>query len=158
MIDPKHLLDYVIQPVLKDLDLWSAPAERLLLGTACQESACGQYLVQLGNVKGGGLGIYQMEHETHQDIWLNFLNAGKRLSLIEKISNWTDEFDSDKMIGNLYYATAMCRVHYLRDPKPIPHFLFEQAQYWKRVYDTEKGAGTVQNYMNNWNRFVSPGD
>jgi hypothetical protein len=160
MIDSTHLLRYVIRPVLTDLDLWSEPAERLVLGTACQESHCGRWLVQLGDVPGGGLGIYQMEPATHDDIWKNFLNHRKAIaskimdlrSIPVTVANYAGD-----MVGNLYYATAMCRIHYLRDPEPLPDDLRGQAEYWKRVYNTHLGKGTVEEYMNNWNRYVPQG-
>jgi len=151
MIDPIQLLKYVIRPTLRDLGVWSVNAEQLVLGTACQESACGEYLVQLGN--GPALGIYQMEPATHADIWRNYL-PGRALAT--KVSDLAIHagLDADEMIGNLYYATAMCRVHYLRVPSAIPSGLRKQAEYWKRHYNTELGAGTVDEYIQSWERFV----
>lgn len=149
MIDPTHLLKHVIRPVLKDLDLWSEPAERLVLGTACQESHCGQYLVQLGG--GPALGIYQMESATHDDINGNFL------SYQEELQNKMDrlfKMDAVEMVGNLYYATAMCRIHYYRAPEIIPEDLPGQAKLWKLRYNTPLGKGTVNEYLNNWQRYV----
>ena len=49
MIDSVHLTKYVIRPVLKIWGLHSENAERLVLGTACQESHCGLWLKQLGD-------------------------------------------------------------------------------------------------------------
>ena len=153
MIEPTHLLQLVIRPVLRDLGLWSGAAEQLVLGTACQESQCGRYLVQLGGVKEGGLGIYQCEPATHEDIFVNFL--ANRPELEAKVCNLSvSKTYDDDLIGNLYYATAICRIHYLRDRAPIPSYLAAQAEYWKRVYNTEQGKGTVQQYMSNWNKFV----
>jgi hypothetical protein len=150
MIDPIHLLKYVIRPVLKDLDLWSVEAEQLVLGTACQESKCGEYLVQLGG--GPALGIYQMEPATHDDIWKNFLNY--KVDLIDRLAAFYINGISKELIGNLYYATAMCRIHYLRVPEKIPVGLHPQAAYWKKYYNTPLGAGTVNEYINSWERFV----
>jgi hypothetical protein len=160
MIEPKQLLEYVIRPVLKDLNLWTEAAERLVLGTACQESQCGRYLKQLGT--GPALGIYQMEPATHDDLWANYLRQNRWL-LHDTVwdaarAQYGDKqvIDSKELIGNLFYATAMCRVHYLRIPSKIPDYLAGQAQYWKTHYNTELGAGSVQDYLNSWNRFVTP--
>jgi len=156
MIEPSHLLKYVIRPVLKDLGLWSVPAEQLVLGTACQESECGRWLHQLG--AGPALGIYQMEPATHNDIWDNFLEY--KPDLVEKLKRFHINLAEDtecELMGNLYYATAMCRVNYLRMPGAIPDYLGGQAQYWKTFWNTELGAGTIQEYIDNWNRFVKPG-
>lgn len=156
MIDPVHLLNYVIRPVLKDLELWSPQAERLVLGTACQESQCGRWLRQIGT--GPALGIYQMEPATHNDIWENFLKY--KGGLKGKLLSYTPErrqMDANEMIGNLFYATAMCRVHYLRVPDKIPEELPSQAAYWKIHYNTEQGAGKPSEYILAWYRFVPTG-
>jgi hypothetical protein len=143
VIDPDHLRQYVIRPTLKTIGLWSENAERLLLGTACKESDCGRWLKQLGG--GPALGIYQMEPATHNDLWENFLmyrdvplkNSG-----------------AERMVGDLYYASAMCRFAYRRVPEPIPDTLPGQAQYWKHWYNTYLGAGTEEEYIAAWRRFV----
>lgn len=155
MIDPIHLLSYIIRPALKELDLHSEAAERLLLGTACAESDCGRWLRQVG--EGPALGIFQMEPATHLDCWVNFLQY--RPDLAKKIVRftryiWPECPEPREMIGNLVYATAMARVKYLRDPAPIPGTLEEQAVYWKSVYNTEQGAGTVEKYIRKWRQFV----
>jgi len=48
----------------------------------------------------------------------------------------------------------MCRIHYLRVPEPIPDTIQGQAAYWKMHYNTELGAGTPQEYILSWYRFV----
>jgi len=150
MIDPIHLLIYVIRPTLKSLDLWSIEAEQLVLGTACQESECGRWLKQLGG--GPAVGIYQMEPATHDDIWKNFLEYKE--VLVDKLAAFYFDGNSNELVGNLYYATAMCRIHYLRVPEAIPVGLRKQAEYWKRFYNTELGAGTIDEYIQSWERFV----
>jgi len=156
MIDPAQLLTAVIRPVLVNLELWSEKAERLILGTALQESECGRWILQLGG--GPGLGIYQMETATHNDIWANYL--AYQPTLVEKIVRHAAGVhgnSADELVGNLCYATAMCRVHYLRDPEPIPDYLVGQATYWKRVYNTKAGKGTVNQYMAAWSRYIPAG-
>ena len=155
MIDPSQLTKEIIRPVCKYLDLWSERAENLVLGTACKESECGRWLVQLGN--GPALGIFQHEPATHDDSWKNFLKHRKPLAraiLALTPYKWPAVPDPREMIWNLRYATAMCRVKYLRDPKPIPPSLRGQAEYWKRVYNTAEGAGTVEEYLTAWRRFM----
>ena len=150
-----HLLAYVIRPVLKDLRLWSLEAERLVLGTACAESDCGRWLRQ----KGGGpaLGIFQMEPSTHDDLFVNFLDH--RHHIRRQVWNWrvNVEADARELIWNIGYATAMCRVHYLRDPEPLPNTLVGQAEYYKRVYNTHLGAGSAEGYIKKWRQFIPSG-
>jgi len=155
-MDPTQLLKEIIRPVLQDLSMWSEPAERLLLGTACQESSCGQYVRQIG---GPALGIFQMEPATHDDIWDRFLAHHPDLS--RKLNRWRAQYGNGmgpgEMVGNNFYAAAMCRIHYLRVADSIPDYLDGQAHYWKRFYNTVKGHGTVEQYKNNWSRFVGVG-
>jgi hypothetical protein len=154
MIDATQLCQQVIRPVLKDLGAWSAKAEALVFGTAAQESHCGQWLVQLG--QGPARGIFQMEPATHDDIWNRFIS--QRPDLMRKLNRWRAQYGNgmgpDEMIFNLAYAAAMCRIHYLRVPAPIPDTLNGQAEYWKMYYNTPAGAGTVEEYKQNWREFA----
>jgi hypothetical protein len=151
-IDPGQLREHVIRPALEGLGLYSLAAEELLLGTACQESHCGQYLQQLGN--GPALGIFQMEPATHDDLHANFIAHRPQLRI--KVNNLSLRIGIAEMVWNLAYAAAMCRVHYLRVSEPLPSAgnLNAQAHYWKSHWNTPLGAGTVQEYVANWNRYA----
>lgn len=143
----------IIRPTLEYLDLWSAPAEELLIGTAAHESQLGRYLHQLND--GPAVGIYQMEPATENDIWQNFLNF--RQPLAEKVRTLLGGYPSERavqMAGNLYYATAMARIKYLRAPGAIPADLEGQALYWKEHYNTAQGAGTAGQYLDDYRRYV----
>lgn len=154
-MDIKQLREEIIKPVLEMLGLYSKNAENLLLGTACQESHAGEYIRQLG-CKGdvGAFGIYQMELATHNDIWDNFLKYNKPIADKIKMLRIKELSDSENLLFNLAYATAMCRVHYYRISEKIPDNIYGQAQYWKKYYNTELGKGTIEEYQQNWNRLV----
>lgn len=153
MIDPRQLRSLVIDPVLKRIGLYSVPASDLILGTIAQESACGQYLKQMG--AGPALGIIQMEPATHDDIWKNFLAFKEALrDAVAREAACGIGGDARELVGNLNYAVAMCRVHYLRAPGAVPIDRLGQARYWKKWYNTERGAGSVEEYMRNWARYV----
>ena len=153
-MDTKQLRTELIRPVLQKLDLWSKPAEDLLVGTACQESLCGKYIRQLGcKGKVGAFGIFQMELATHKDIWDNYLKYKDTLARKIRSLKAFNMSDADNLEYNLAYAVAMCRVHYLRVPKAIPTGIYGQAQYWKEYYNTKFGKGTIEEYQQNWNKF-----
>ena len=150
-IDPGHFRGRVVRPVLHRLGLYSDAAENLLVGTAAQESLLGRYLVQVGG--GPALGVFQMEPATHRDIWENFL--AYRPELVGRIKQLLPPAAAEgwraaegELVTNLAYAAAMCRVHYLRRPEPLPKAddLVGLAAYWKRFYNTEAGAGTVDEF------------
>ncbi|WP_438466984.1 hypothetical protein [Marinomonas sp. PE14-40] len=153
-----QLKDLVVKPVLKDLGMYSIAAEQLVLGTICQESG-GIHLKQLGG--GPALGICQMEPNTHKDIWINYLKyqrdivkdlAGYISAAAEDVYAVADYPDHDELISNLKYSVAMCRVHFWRKPNALPkaNDINGLASYWKQFYNTVKGAGKVEEFINNF--------
>lgn len=135
-IHPGQLREYIVRPVLRRLGKYSEGAEELLMLTAATESLCGEYLHQVG---GPALGLFQMEPATHDDIWENYLKYKPELAaIVKQFGHHTRELP-----GNLYYATAMARIHYLRVPDALPSPMDVQglAQYWKDHYNTHLGAG-----------------
>lgn len=155
MINAGQLRTLIIEPVLIQLDLFSPVAVNLLLGTAAQESHMGTYIKQIG--KGPALGIYQMEPATYKDIWDNFLKY--KPTLEERVSQFAImQPDHDEMVGNMYFATAMARVHYWRVRERLPanpNDVAALARYWKRYYNTPLGAGTESEFIANYKKYVA---
>lgn len=148
-LNEEQLVELVIEPVLEHLGLDSPAATELVLNTAKAESEM-EYLRQLGG--GPALGIYQMEPATHDDLWENFLRFPRWKDLARRVQSLAINKgtpDSQQLIGNLYYATAMCRVHYYRVPDALPPAgdLAAQAAYWKRHYNTHLGRGTEEHFL-----------
>lgn len=152
-INIRDLALNVIRPSLSLLSafppvsLWSKESEFLLLCTAAVESDGGKFLKQKN---GPALGIYQMEPETHDDLWENFIFYRNILS--KEIVEAYGKPDPDKMTYNLRYATVMCRLHYFRVKQPLPGMdLKACAEYWKKYYNTSKGKGTINDFLNKCN-------
>lgn len=155
-IDINQLRHIIVRPTLQHLDLWSQAAENLLLGTICQESHAGKYVKQLGT--GPAMGMCQMEPATHDDIWNNYLRYHDDLAAkvrVLELDGWYDDDNANEMAGNAYYAVAMCRIHYRRVPQSLPNAsdTVGLAKYWKQFYNSALGAGTVEEFMNNYARF-----
>lgn len=152
-MNPKHLYHRVIMPALNECNLAQPARCELVLGTAYVESA-GHHLAQIG---GPARGLWQMEPATTLDIWVNYLNqrGGRRRT---EIRNGIERLclihrgKVEQVIGNLYYAAAMCAVHYYRAPGRLPKQgdVKGYAEYWKKYYNTEKGAGTIDHFMKAW--------
>jgi hypothetical protein len=151
-LSAKQLNELVIRPALEAVELYSPAAAELVLGTACQESNL-KYLHQLG--AGPACGLWQMEPATHDDLWANFINA--RPKIREPLRGLSLIADPDEMVWNLLYAAAMCRVHYYRVKEKLPAVgnIRAQADYWKKYYNTALGAGTVEQYLENWRKFAT---
>lgn len=151
-MDAKQLLELVIRPKLKEVGLYSEAAAQLILGTIFQESRA-KYLKQLGS--GPALGVIQMEPNTYSDIWKHYLRykpelAAKVTHLASVGSLGPDQQpDVNELVSNLGFAVAMCRVHYLRVKEKLPAADDVEAlgRYWKKYYNTELGAGTVDEFV-----------
>jgi hypothetical protein len=153
----KNQLKDLIEETLNEIGYHSDEAVNLILGTIAQESVFGTYLKQLGG--GPALGICQMEPNTFKDISDNYLNGplmSKRLQLKMAIGakcgvhNWR----AKEMVHNLKFAIAMCRVFYLRKPGALPSSIEGMAAYWKKHYNTYLGAGTEEEFIRNYKKYV----
>lgn len=140
MIDPHDLRQYIIDPVLQAIGLYSTAASNLVLGTGIIESNLA-YLHQRG---GPALGLFQMEPDTHDDLVKTFLPSRPKVAAMlqgyKYSSGWIHP-----LMGSLPYAAAMTRIFYLRVPDPLPNASDAHglALYWKTFYNTALGAGTV---------------
>jgi len=153
-MNPDHLKIDIVKPVLEAMGWYSRAAEELLLLTCAQESHCGEYLHQ---INGPALGIYQMEPLTHDDIWANYLIYKDEIA--DSVSRWELVKEPDRagqMKGNLYYATAMARVFYLRFSESLPEAddIKGLAKYYKKYWNTSRGDATVEQAISNYKRFM----
>lgn len=154
-MNAKQLRELVIRPTIQTMGMYSEQAENLLLGTACQESHCGEYIRQLGCTgKVGAFGIYQMELATARDIYDNYLRYKPELYAFVESLRGTSMDIADALTCNLAYATAMARLHYRRIAEQIPYNVENQAQYWKQYYNTKLGKGTPEEYIKNWKKYA----
>lgn len=129
--------------------MYSPEAVELLVGTAAAESQGGYYWKQ---VNGPAVGIFQMEPDTEKDIWLNYISYHDRL--YKKLVAYGYGIPSDSLQYDLKYQIIMCRLHYYRVSAPIPKTLEGQALYWKKYYNTYKGKGTAQKYMDKYAKYA----
>jgi hypothetical protein len=150
-IDPTHLRVKVIRPALDALSLGGDAAEELLLGTALQESGAGRFLIQNGG--GPALGIWQIEPNTHDDIWDNFLKFRPDLAALVRSMTAPGLPLLSQLSGNLFYAATMARLIYFRAPFPLPAAgeIAAQAAFYKARYNSANGAATEAEYIAHWN-------
>ena len=119
---------------------------------AAHESQLGKYIVQIGG--GPARGVYQIEPETMQDNYDNFLNA--RPSLAQQFQRISGVFgpDVDQLTDNPIYGTLHARLKLYRAPGAIPHYLPEMAEYAKAVFNSAGGAATAKQYLDDYYRLV----
>lgn len=147
----------LIRTTLTPLGLYSPAAEELLVATCAQESALGKFRRQVG---GPALGIFQMEPDTFNDIQLNYLRYHHALAL-QVCALGNDGMDhmpfADELVTNDELAIAMARIQYLRAPDPLPAAT-DLAGLWKiykKVYNTPKGAATMDQFYGNYRTLVA---
>ena len=135
----------LIERVLSELDpdLASPVAVKLLLGTAAQESRFGTFLHQLGG--GPAKGAFQMEPATFE--WLQDRYQEKYPAIFGR--------KASDMEWDLRLSIIMCRLRYriVKDDLPADD-LMSLASYWKLWYNTPKGAGTPEQFVENYRKYV----
>lgn len=142
----------LVENALKGIQCYSPEATELILGTAAQESAFGKYRRQLGG--GPARGIFQMEPRTHNDIVNNFLRYHNDLAVrVLKYCN-LPKFDAYLLEFNDDYACCFARLQYWRYPDRIGQRLNDWARLWKLRYNTPFGAGTEDEFVHNYNKYV----
>jgi len=142
----KDQLKELIDSTLKEYMLYSKEASELVYGTIIQESKRGTYIKQVSNnfdPDKHALGIAQIEKKTFN--WLKniFISRFPKILWIE-----FEDLEYD-----LKASIIFCRLRYLVDSQPIPKDLEGQAEYWKRIYNSYKGKGTPEQYINNYIKY-----
>lgn len=139
----KHQLRSLVQRTLAEHPRLNSPAAvELVLGTIAQESQFGTYLRQLGG--GPARGICQVERATFDDL-VNRFSMDFPVILA---------FDFEDLEWDLKASILMCRIKYFSCPGTIPKDLAGQANYWKKYYNTELGAGKISEYIEAYRRYV----
>lgn len=155
MLNCNQLKEFIIKPALCDLMLYSDVAMELMVFTCANESDGGKYIKQ---IKGPALGIYQMEPETYNDLWANYLNNKPSLMLILNNTFDCNRMPSeDRLIYDLRFATAMARIHYARIQYPLPSVFCIDGiwNYYKKFYNTPAGKAEYITAVNKYNAFTS---
>lgn len=143
---------FIVRPTLDELGLGGLVAERLVCGTALAETGL-EYVDQITDsdlqgkpTLGPAYGLYSCEPITEMDCW-RFLGLHHLLEHKVKsmLAAWPGR--GAQLVTNLTYATAICRITYYKRPEPLPaDNLDEYAAYWKLLYNTRAGEGTVEGF------------
>ena len=156
-MNAKEFLESTLRPTLMGMDMHSRSAEKLLLMTAAHESGGFRHDRQIGG--GPALSYYQIEPATLKDLYVNYLNfRSEQLKMMDRFlpeKNITPE--TALMVP--VYSTAAARMIYYRVPEPLPDVEddAEMARYWKTYWNTHLGKGTVEKFLDDWNRYKPEG-
>lgn len=172
----RELINYVT----KKLNMYSEISTELILATGIIESNNFNLIKQLDN--GVARSYYQIEPNSHNDNFKNYLIHRPKLAIeILKISgdisafkivdeDLINDFIKDYIESEMYtnltetsllyneaYAIAHCRLKYYRSNFKMPKSfdIKEIAEIWKEYYNTEKGKGTVEKFIEEYNYYTS---
>ena len=153
MIDPKQLRHLVrLETAALSPALATDNAVELIMLTFAAETECGRWLWQhvpslIGISDNLAYGIGQMEAPAYQDATRVILRYKPSFIVPPRI----------RLITDLRLAIWTTRAYYLRFIEPIPHYkdAHELAKYWKRYWNTPKGAGTVEGAEQKYNLYAT---
>lgn len=155
MLNISQFRELIVKSTLNDLMMYSENAEELMIFTCAVESLGGTYIRQSS---GPALGIYQMEPQTYNDIWQNYIKSNGKLMMIF-LSNFHITFmpSEDMLIYDLRFATAMTRIFYARVKQPLPPANDVDAiwSYYKLYYNTPLGAANKNEAIQKYQDFIS---
>jgi hypothetical protein len=144
----------IVRTVLQMMGMWTAAAEELVLGTIAKESYLLKWNKQIG---GPAVGACQMEPDTEDDIWNTWLLPRRPdlVAMIRRICGATGP-DPLRLQYDLVYNIIMCRLRYYRVPEPLPeaHDVPGLAVYWKKFFNTRKGKGRAEQFIELYYKLV----
>lgn len=147
-------LRQLIRSTLSPLGLYSADAEELLMATCAQESLLGKYRTQAPH--GPARGIFQDEGGDFNDLWDHYLVQQAHLAQQVAALNGGQKGTVDDLVNNDAYAIAICRLHYMRVPHPLPSGSNLAAMWhmYKVWYNSINGAATQDQFYEHYKTLV----
>lgn len=122
-----------------------------ILGTAAVESDFFSYVKQLGG--GPALGYFQCEPTTRKDIIDNYLKYKPRLRKRIENAFGSLEVTDQYFLINIPVQIIFCYLHYTRY-NAWGNDIYGYASAWKRIYNTYRGQGTVEDFMIKYHKYV----
>ena len=138
-------IESITKWALEELDMYSDDAHAMIMRTGMAESGY-RALAQDG---GPAIGFFQIEPATLGDTMENYVMYRPELKT-KLYALGFDEIDSEmRLMANISLQAAFCRLKYRRASKPLPKWddIEGQAKYWKRVYNSPLGKGTVEHFL-----------
>lgn len=158
--DYRQILERIVRPTLQYLDAadpgqWSTAVEQLMMGTLVQESG-GVHVYQLAG--GPALSWWQVEPETHDDIWDRWLHRRPNLrGRIETLrGDWPPQ--GARHLVNPYYGLAIARQRFRMVPERMPYAgdVDGLARYYKAHFNTPLGRATDAAWAAGYRREIAP--
>ena len=136
-------------------------ATALLRETAIQESNMGQTtgtydMVDDPKFGRGSFGVGQVDERNFEDTMSRLRgDKGQPKNLVKYVQRFKDELGIDlteveyEDLADPKLGLIFTRLHYLKNPDPVPPTVQGRSKYWKKFYNTSAGAGTAAEYLAN---------
>lgn len=86
-----------------------------------------------------------------------FGQESNSLALLARIKDRLGDHDFARLLsGHDRLAIVLMRGYYLADPLPVPSDIRDQAEYYKRVWNTPAGKATPEKYIETYRKMVEP--
>jgi len=137
--------NHIITPALQVINSYSDDRADMVFVTGAAETL----YKDIKQYNGDARSWFQVERKTHDDIY-RFLGQTSKQHILDgliRLANGNINFKEVEV--NPFYAAAICAIRYMYDRKPLPEagFRTAQADYWKRIYNTEQGKGTIGGFL-----------
>lgn len=138
----------------------SEDAINLVVATGIVESRY-EYLKQMGT--GPARSFWQVEAATAVDTLAHFLVHRPKLMKkcasasfldIKHWQNFDEKLWEEILEKNIASGIIHCRLKYWRVPKRMPNSVEGKAEYWKKYYNTEGGAGDPQHFIDAYRKWL----
>ena len=142
----KKSIEKIIEWTLKYLEMDSNDARDLIFKTGMAESG---YRALEGYGNNPAIGFWQVEPFTMNDTIVNYVNYRSGLKSKIYALGYDDKDSEMRLMSNMALQVAFCRLKYRRDKYALPGMdaIEAQAKYWKRVYNSKEGRGTIEHYI-----------
>ena len=142
----KNEIKDIIEWTLNKIGMYSDDAAAMVFRTGMTETGY-KHLKQMGD--GPAIGFFQIEPATLNDVMDNYVLYRPAIKTDLYSLGYDDKDIEIRIMGNIALQVAFCRLCYRRDSKSIPKLenIKAQAEYWKRVYNTKLGKGTVEHFL-----------
>jgi hypothetical protein len=152
-INASELLIESIQPTLAKLDVHGRSPALLLLGTAAQETLFHFHLKHEKCDADNGLGLYQITHQCHWNLWDNFLAyQPERASTVRGFASQHTFLDNPdaELTSNLNYATAIAWFIYVKAGITLPNnpSIKQLAMCWRDYYPHQRKVSAKEFILN----------
>lgn len=155
-MDESQFEQFILEPALKVIDLYSPSAHILVLGTFLVES--GLRLVEQQG-PGDAMGFGQMEQKTYEFI-LQYLNRYDKVVLKEKCLSacfFLSFPPRPALMHNFRWAVITTRLRYLPIPQQLPEWndAEEMTRWHKQYYNTAKGKTDAEKSIRIFERIIT---